>query len=349
MKVLIVGWFSFSNGHATAGDLLSGNVACEWIEAAGYSCDIALAPLFDGGVDWRTVDPDSYAYVVFVCGPFQKAELEAEFLSYFSQCRIIGLNLSMLLPLDAWNPFDLLIERDSTAGAHPDMVFYSHEPLVPVIGVCLVEPYQAGNTDEANDAIRRLIASREMAIVPIDTRLDIANSAGLRPPSEIESLIARVDVLITTRLHGSVLALKNGVPVIAIDPEAGGAKIRRQMELIGWPATFNVDALSDEQLQAALRYCLTPEARSQARTCYAKAIQALEVVRDELIAVLNQPEQWVRKDDEQISIVSARTFDPPSEAPVEPPPPIPTSWMRQVARQTKRLIGRIMRRGALHA
>ena len=66
---------------------------------------------------------------------------------------------------------------------------------------------------------------------------------------------------ITTRLHGTVLSLKNEVPVIAIDPEIGGWKIRRQAELIGWPVVFNVDDVTEEALQKALEYCLTEEAR----------------------------------------------------------------------------------------
>ena len=49
----------------------------------------------------------------------------------------------------------------------------------------------------------------------------------LRTAEEVESLIARMDVVLTTRLHGLVLALKHGVPVVAIDPIAGGAKLRR--------------------------------------------------------------------------------------------------------------------------
>jgi exopolysaccharide biosynthesis predicted pyruvyltransferase EpsI len=66
-----------------------------------------------------------------------------------------------------------------------------------------------------------------MAVIAIDTRLD-ENRTGLRTAGEVESLIARMDVVLTTRLHGMVLALKNGVPAIAIDSVAGGAKVRRQ-------------------------------------------------------------------------------------------------------------------------
>ena len=44
MKTLVAGWFSFVEGHATAGDLLARDVACRWLEEAGQRFDIALAP-----------------------------------------------------------------------------------------------------------------------------------------------------------------------------------------------------------------------------------------------------------------------------------------------------------------
>lgn len=171
-KALIAGWFSFEYGHATAGDLLALDVTCEWMDKAGYSYDIAFDPPFTGGVNWRTVHPDSYSHVIFVCGPFEQGQYEAEFLSRFSACRLAGLNLSMLVPMSEWKPFDLLLERNSSLAVRPDMVFLSKEPKVPVVGICLVEPYPGALDAIANEAIQRLIDARPMAIVPIDTRLD---------------------------------------------------------------------------------------------------------------------------------------------------------------------------------
>jgi hypothetical protein len=195
MKTLVAGWFSYEQGHATAGDLLTRDVVCAWLERAGYPYDIALAAPFRGGVDWRQVDPADYSHVVFVCGPFQRTKLELEFLQRFNRCRLIGLNLSMPEPLSQWNPFDLLLERDSSEGGHADLAFLSPLTDVPVVGVRLVEPHPGSRTDVANAAIRRLIESREMAVVDINTRLDVACANPLRTPAEIESLIARVDVL----------------------------------------------------------------------------------------------------------------------------------------------------------
>jgi hypothetical protein len=294
MKVLIVGWFSFEQGHATAGDLLARDIVCEWLERAGYACDVAVVSPFGDDVDWRTVPPEDYSHVVFVCGPFEQGELETAFLNRFGGRRLIGLNLSMPTPLDVWNPFDLLLERDSSKTARPDMAFLSCPAQVPVVGVCLVESHSGALVEVADAAVRRLAASKEMAIVAIDTRLDV-NSTNLRSPAEINSLIARMDALVTTRLHGMVLALKNGVPVVAIDPMAGGAKIQRQAETIGWPIIFNVDTLTDEALQTALDYCLTAAARIKVQECRQRAIQMAEAIRDRFISSLTHPAAWERQ------------------------------------------------------
>ncbi|MBW4498580.1 MAG: polysaccharide pyruvyl transferase family protein [Scytonema hyalinum WJT4-NPBG1] len=198
----------------------------------------------------------------------------------------------MIESINHWNPFDVLLERDSSANSRPDIAFLSRQAKVPVVGVILVHPQHEykdkGRHEIANDAINRLIASREMVAVPIDTGLD-PNQTNLRSAAEIDSLIARMDFVVTTRLHGTVLALKNGVPVLAIDPIAGGAKIVLQTQTIGWPVVFTPDSLTDEALQQAFDYCYTEEAREKARVCRDRAIKVVEQVRDEFILALDSP------------------------------------------------------------
>lgn len=311
MRVLVAGWFSFPHAHATAGDLLARDLVCEWLESAGYSFDVAVAPPFRGGISLNDAGPASHSHAIFVCGPFERKAYEAEFLGRFANCFVIGLNLTMIAPLDEWNPFDFLIERDSSANAHPDVVFATRQGLVPVVGRCLVEPYEGAIDAVANAAIDRLLASREVSIVEIDTRLDV-NTTGLRTPREIESLLARMDVVVTTRLHGMVLALKNGVPAIAIDPEAGGAKIKRQAETIGWPVMFTADSVTDEALQKAFDYCLTEQARAAAKRCGELAANRIEETRRDLLATLGRSEAPTRKRDERAAFAAefARSSQP---------------------------------------
>lgn len=286
--ILLAGWFSFEHGHATGGDILAMEVAVQWIQEAGFSSfDIAFALPFKGGVNWREVNPLIYSHVIFVCGPFEKNLYEAEFLSTFRHSKLIGLNLSMPIPLHQWNPFDLLYERNSSREVRPDMVFLSERAKVPVVGICLVETYPGAMDAEANIAIQRLINNKEAAVIYIDTRLD-ENSTNLRTAAEIETMIARVDLLVTTRLHGAVMAIKNGVPVVPIDPEKGGAKIVAQMTKIGWPLVFTADVLDEQKLSDAFDYCLTPEARERAKACYQYSVNELSITKKDFIRELNE-------------------------------------------------------------
>jgi hypothetical protein len=287
-RVLVAGYFSFEDAHATAGDLLVRDQVCAWLERCGRSYDVAHAAPFAGGVDWRMVDPGRYSHVVFACGPFSPDLPSWELLERFPDARTVGLNLSMLAPLQEWNPFDALIERDSSRTSRPDVAFGTTAPRVPVVGICLRE--HAPGTRTADAVIRRLVASAHLAAVPIDTRLDVmhggTNSTGQRTAAEVESLISRMDVVVTTRLHGLVLALKNGVPVVAVDPGNEGFKIRRQAEAVGWPVVFGADEVDDEVLRAALEFCRTDEARTLAAECAARAVSAADQVRRSFVAAL---------------------------------------------------------------
>jgi polysaccharide pyruvyl transferase WcaK-like protein len=123
-------------------------------------------------------------------------------------------------------------------------------------------------------AIRTFLSSIEASIIEIDTRMD-QNLTGLRSPAEVDAVIARMDMVVTTRLHGLVLAIKNSVPAIAIDPHLEPAKVHRQAEAIGWPLRFTASNLTQESLMAAYRYCLEPNARMLAAKCFQEAEESV--------------------------------------------------------------------------
>jgi hypothetical protein len=296
VKTLVAGWFSFEGMGATAGDLLTRDLVCRWLEDAGRQYVVAVATPFQGGIDWREASPADYSDIVFVCGPFGNGWPIPEFLERFAGRRLVGVNLSMLEPLEAWNPFDLLLERDSSVMVRPDLAFLASVQPVPVVGMVLVheqKEYRGGAHHLANAAIERLAASRPMAIVKIDTRLDV-NGTGLRTAGEVESLIARMDAVLTTRLHGLVLSLKHGVPAVAIDPIAGGAKLRRQALAIGWSAVFVADALNDRDLAGALDYCLSAAGREDARSASERARGRLLEVRDRFTRAMKAPVEYAQ-------------------------------------------------------
>jgi hypothetical protein len=285
MATLVAGWFSFEGMGATAGDLLAGDVVQSWLREAGEPYDVAYADPFDGGVRWEEAQPNRYEHVIFVCGPLGDGPPVREFLDRFSECDLIGVDLTMLDPIDEWNPFDLLLERDSDRTSRPDLSFAAPDQRVPVVGLVLIhEQPEYGNGDlheSANALVHELVASRECARIVIDTRLDETTNV-LRTPAEIVSMIAAVDVVVTTRLHGLVLALHSGVPAMAVDPVAGGAKITRQAARLGWPYCFPVDT-PISTLRARLEECLRPDAADAARVTARRARADLQSVRTELL------------------------------------------------------------------
>lgn len=292
-RVLVTGWFSWPNMGTTAGDLLARDVATGWAREAGREVDVANAPGFGAAFRWDRADPALYSDVLFVCGPVGPADAALrELQERFRGSRHIGIDVTMLRPLDEWNGFDLLLERDSERTARPDISLGAAQDHVPVIGVVLVEPYPPEYPDrdrqtEARAAVAKLVASRPCARVPIDTRL-APNEGGLRSPAEVEALLARMDAVVTTRLHGLVLSLRNGVPVVAIDLVAGGAKITKQAEVLGWPAIRNADDVAAEDLEELLDWCLTPEARELARECAAAGRRQVEEVGRQVVEVLRR-------------------------------------------------------------
>jgi len=277
VTALVTGWFSFESMGATAGDLLARDVVCRWLDEADIAFDVAAVAPFRGDVDWRDADPARYSHVVFVCGPVGNGWPLTELLDRFHASSFVAINVSLLEPLATWNPFSTVLARDGADGARPDICFLAPVPEAPLVGVVLVHrqgEYAHGAHDVVGEAIAQLVAATHVTAVGIDTRLDVSAS-GLTTPAQVESLIGRMDAVVTTRLHGLVLALKNGVPALAVDPIRGGAKVKRQAETIGWPACFAADALDGHDLERSLAWCLTPEARAAARDCSARAATLL--------------------------------------------------------------------------
>jgi Polysaccharide pyruvyl transferase len=290
MRMLVAGWFSFEMMGASAGDLFARDVVCGWLESAGHTYEVAVAPPFTGGVDWRIADPAAFDTVLFVCGPVGNAPPLTDLLARFAACRLVAVDVSLLQSPEEWNPFDVLYERDSELRSRPDLSLAAPPILVPLAGLLLIDTQPEYGTrdrhDQANAAIGRLIESRSVAVIPIDTRLDV-NATGLRTAAEVESLIARMDLVLTTRLHGLALSIKHGVPAIAIDPVAGGAKLRRQAAALGWPMIFDAETVTDRQLQDAFDYCGTHAARAKAAACRLSAIQTIEQLRKQVLESLS--------------------------------------------------------------
>ncbi|HRO15073.1 MAG TPA: polysaccharide pyruvyl transferase family protein, partial [Paracoccus sp. (in: a-proteobacteria)] len=217
---------------------------------APYTLD--LLGLDPAWVDAASLDPADFTHLIVVCGPYglDYPVKYPHVFGRFRHCTHVGINLTMVAPLAGCNPFDALLERDSDRTTRPDLSFLQREQRVPVVGLCLVRSQREYGArqlhDQAEERLRALLRRAGVAVVELDTTVPrSANRCGIGSAAEFESICARLDALVTTRLHGTVLALKNGVPVLAVDAIAGRDKVTRQAGVLDWPEIHPLDSTSD--------------------------------------------------------------------------------------------------------
>ncbi|GAA0596518.1 polysaccharide pyruvyl transferase family protein [Actinomadura livida] len=273
MRVLVTGWPSFLHGEATAGDVLAMEAVRRALAGAGVRCDLAWSPVFrPGGLDLGRADPGRYTHLVFACGPLHGPQVAGLHRRY-ARCTRVAVGVSVVDPADpAVTGFDAVLARDAPAAApRPDLAALPETPPVPVAGVVLAPGQAEYGTRRLHDRVEReltgWLAGRECARLPLDTRLDPRDWRLFTTAAELESALRRLDLVVTTRLHGLVLALKNGIPALAVDPVRGGAKVTAQARAWSWPALVTVAAedagrdgplLDPAELDRWWDWCLSP-------------------------------------------------------------------------------------------
>lgn len=294
-RALIVGHFS------TIGDVECLEAVQEWCAAADLVYDVApysksLQARIAGAIAPEAATPARYSHVIIVCGPCYPELLERNGvpLDRFAHCQKIGVNLTLTKPLSVWNPFDLLIERDSDRAAHPDLTFARKVELKPVVGRCLVKRQREyGDRQKLELAVSQidgLIARHTLPYIDIATDWPGAKERAVANSTEaLSSIISRVDVLLTNRLHGLVFALKNGVPALAIDGIEGGDKLSAQARVLGWPVCLRAGEATEHALDEALAWCLSAEAKEKARSVSAAAAETARGMQALVMPILAQP------------------------------------------------------------
>jgi polysaccharide pyruvyl transferase len=267
MRVLLMGWASFLHGEATAGDVLSLRAAGAALSAAEIDHDVAWSPAFrPGTLHLPDAAPEDYTHVVFTCGPVHGPQLRSLHERY-AACRRIAVGVSVPDPADpAVTGFHRVLPRDGGGVAEPDLSLAASVSPAPVLGVVLA-PHQpeyghTGRHDEVHDALTGWLAGLDCARVPLDTRLAHEDWQRCATPDQFVAALSKMDVVVTTRLHGLVLGLKAGVPVLAVDPVAGGGKVTAQAAALGRPVVAAEDAGDTALLDRRLKWCLSSEGRS---------------------------------------------------------------------------------------
>lgn len=302
-RALLVGHFS------TVGDVEVLRQTERQLQELGMAYDVTPYTDARQSVDstWLnrfTLDPARYTHLFVICGPFTPAMAvqHESIFGRFKHCVHVGVNLTMVEPLSAFNPFEVLLERDSDRTVRADLSFREAPARIAVVGLCLTG-FQREYGDRhrgalAEEKLRRLIEKSGVAVIEMDTSVPAAtNRFGLSNAAQFESICSRLDVMLTTRLHGMVLALKNGIPTIAIDPVFGGDKVTSQAHKLGWHAVFDPDQVTDTKLQSTLEWCLSETGRADARLVRDRAIASLDGFDDEFAAALEaRPDPGPRDD-----------------------------------------------------
>ncbi|HSA52860.1 MAG TPA: polysaccharide pyruvyl transferase family protein, partial [Yinghuangia sp.] len=262
-RVLVTGWYSFRHGEATAGDILAGQAVEAALRAHAIPHDTAWSPGFrPAGLRLEDADPSLYSHVVFACGPVHAHEPApgvaaplAQLHARFAGCRRIAVGVSVPDPADpAATGFHTVLPRDAP-GADPtaDLSLAAPRPAaVPVVAVILTDgQHEYGprrRHSEVSRTITRWLGGLDAACLPVDTRLATDDWRLCTTPGQLRAVLGRADAVVTTRLHGLVLGLDAGVPVLAVDPVVGGAKVSAQARVLDWPALLAGEQADDERL-----------------------------------------------------------------------------------------------------
>ncbi len=293
----MTGWFSFRDGEATAGDVLALERVEDVLGRAGLPYDVVWSSGFrPGHLDMDHVRPRAYSHLLFVCGPLHGEQIGG-LHRRFRHCVRIAVGVSVIDGRDpAVTGFHRVLARDTPAGGASvaDLAARAPAPAAaPVTGVILTHgqgEYGALRRHEwVAELVTRWLGGKDCARVELETRLDAHDWRLSATPGQLLSVLARLDLIVTDRLHGLVLGLRAGVPVLAVDPVEGGAKVTAQARACGWPALVAAEDLDAGRLEAWWTWCLSdgPAAARRIRDDFAAG--AVPDNADGLLAALDDP------------------------------------------------------------
>ena len=294
----MTGWSSFLDGEATAGDVLSMEAVRDSLVQAGLDVDIAWSPrLRADGLSLEQADPNTYTHLLFVCGPAHGRQVE-KLHERFPHCQRLAVGVSIVLDDNpAVAGFHHVIARDGGGcSPHRDLAAAPRCAQVPVVGVVLAHAQHEYGNRQRHDDVHAVLTSwlgrQDCARLLVDTRLDSHDWRFAGTPEQLESVIRRLDVMVTTRMHGLVLALKNGIPALAIDPIAGGAKVSAQAAAWAWPAVLAADSLTETKLDYWWDWCQSADCGVQTARCMQEAVESILIER--LLQLITKTDARVR-------------------------------------------------------
>lgn len=300
-STLVCWWGSFDQGGETLGDLWAVCAVVNKLLDTHHQVILAGKTQYSelplGVRSWQEVEPGEVSNLVFVCGPIVGAVAEfTSLIQKFARCKKIAIGVS-ILPVGSpkhWNPFEVVIPRDGVIPSWGDIA--PGCPLAvkqgtgksiaePRVGLCLrglQSEYGKKSclADQANLLAHTLAAKTKLPVQLLDTKLN--NDPG-RSRQIIEEF-SRCKFIISTRMHGGVIALCADIPALGIDQISGGAKLHSVLFGCGWPYVVRAEEAKSSNLDKVIQdFMALPEPLKKtisfARTNLVnKALHALELL-----------------------------------------------------------------------
>ena len=253
MRALVLGWFSYSIGTSTIGDVAAASTVVDVLSELGYKPQVWASPYSGFDLSWVDGPNGHYDVAVWVCGPLAGSS-PFEKLDHIDADQFLAVGVSDVGNEALHQRFERILWRDSGEERECDIAFGARLPSRPVVGVVLAGPQHEYPSDlhhDVEEAIDSCLRAVGAARMNIDTKLP-ANGFGQVDPEAVLRQIASVDAVVTTRLHGVVMAIRTGAPVIAIDQVPGGAKVTAQCKALGVPV-YSPDQLTPSLLVGIVR------------------------------------------------------------------------------------------------
>ena len=293
LKILVC-WYGSFKGSGTLGDYLSVKALADFLHSKGFDFDYVSYKEYGDikgcAVQISEADPANYDVLLFTCGPIIKVHKDlVSLFDKFKDVYKIGIGVS-LFPKDHfnyYNPFDFVLPRENGSINYEDIalaapknevtkenIFKAAERRVGIVLRKQQSEYGLINCkwEEANGLIMRLaeeltgnrisffdkikkILVQQGQIFEIDNHLE---NSGLDPIS-IENKYRNCDIILTTRFHGSMVALRNNIPFIAIDQISGGAKVYKLVSRTNYPFVWKINYVSYRKIKKAAKELLKNE------------------------------------------------------------------------------------------
>lgn len=250
----------------TIGDLMAIYNVALWLRPHVQKVDVGWnGNLFDLNplcVSTDDLNKKDYDAMVYVCGPLTAGH--RNFFSQFSSIKKIAIGVSITAAANPGELVDAVYIRDSNSESNFDLaladVGYPHFKAHPKIrddriAICLVGDQAEYGADDGYEKAANIVdrATEGYRTVPVQTLLDPS-----RPiPAGVELDLQSGSSLITTRLHGALLAIYHDVPVISVDQIKGGAKVSRLLSKLDWPVLNAWNTSSDHVFSQLVQYRAT--------------------------------------------------------------------------------------------